>query len=59
MKSLIESYEDNGTYYFIFNQQTPEQEIYLYAYKKAIKLNLKVGNLIYRDRILQITLNQF
>lgn len=59
MKSLIESYEDNGTVYYIFNQQTPEQDIYLFAYKNAIKLNMKVGNLICRDRILQITLNQF
>lgn len=59
MKSLIETYEDNGTFYYIFNKQTPEATIYLYAYKQALKLNLKVGTLIYRDQILQITLNQF
>ena len=59
MKSLIETYEDNGTFYFIFNQQTPEATIYLYAYKQALKHNMKVGTLICRDRIYQITLNQF
>ncbi|HRE77093.1 MAG TPA: hypothetical protein PLL09_04625 [Flavobacterium sp.] len=59
MKNLIESYVDGETTYFIFNNETPEQSIYLYAYKQAIKSNSKVGNLIYRDGIYQITLTQF
>jgi hypothetical protein len=59
MKALIETYEDNGTIYLIFTKETPESKIYLYAYKQAIKTNTKVGQLIYRDGIYQITLNQF
>lgn len=55
----LENYIDGDTHYIIFTKETPEKSIYQYAYKKALKLGLKVGNLIYRDGQLQITLNQF
>ena len=58
-KYLLEQYQDGETIYFIFEKNTPEKTIYKHLYQQAIKLEMKVGNLIYRDSILQITLNQF
>ncbi|MGQ2984876.1 hypothetical protein [Flavobacterium sp.] len=55
----LEKYVDNDTHYIIFNRETQEKNIYQYAYRQALKLGMKVGELIYRDSIYQITLKPF